>query len=64
MPLTVISLLGMTTALSLLHGRQWRHVGPILLTCAVLLALLGLIYLAVFVGLERRSFAVRPRPIL
>jgi hypothetical protein len=54
----------MTTALSLLHGRQWRHVGPISLTCAVLLALLGLIYLAVFVGLERRSFAVRPRPIL
>jgi hypothetical protein len=42
MPLTLVFLFSMTTLLSVLYGRQWRHYGPILLTCAVLIALLGL----------------------
>ncbi len=42
MSLTLVFLLAMTAALSVLYGRGWRRSGAILLTSAALLALLGL----------------------
>ena len=42
MPMTLAFLIAITIALSIMYGRQWRHFAAILLTCSVLLALLGL----------------------
>lgn len=42
MPMTLIFLLAMTGALGFLFGRNWRHYLAILVTCTVLVALLGL----------------------
>ena len=42
MPMTLAFLIAITIALSIMYGRHWRHVAAILVTCSVLLALLGL----------------------
>ena len=42
MPMTVIFLVAMTCVLGFLFGRNWRHYLAILVTCTVLIALLGL----------------------
>lgn len=42
MPMTLIYLFTMAGLLSFLYGRKWKHYGVILLTCAVLILLLGL----------------------
>lgn len=42
MPMTLAFLIAITIALSLVYGFAWRHFAAILLTCSVLLALLGL----------------------
>ena len=42
MPMTVLFTLGTATLLSVLYGRSRRHFGAILLTCTVLILLLGL----------------------
>ena len=42
LPMTALFLLAITVALSIMYGRQWRHYVAILITCTVLLALLGL----------------------
>ena len=42
MPMTVVFLLVMTVALGGMYGRNWRQLGPILVTCTVLVTLLGL----------------------
>jgi hypothetical protein len=85
MPMTVVFTLATAILVSLLYGRGWRRTGAILLTCTVLVLLLGLnvsviglvaiprgslylvvelfalilainvVYVAVFIGLERKS---------
>jgi len=42
MPVTVVFTLVMTLLIGLLYGRRWWHYGVILLTCAILVLLLGL----------------------
>jgi hypothetical protein len=42
MPLTVVFTLFAATVLSVCYGRNWRHYAAILLTCTLLVALLGL----------------------
>jgi len=42
MPMTVVFTLATATLLSLLYGRKWKHYIAILLTCTVLVLLLGL----------------------
>jgi len=42
MPMTVIFLVALTCVLGFLFGRNWRHYLAILVTCTVLIALLGL----------------------
>jgi hypothetical protein len=84
-PLTVAFTFATAVLVSLLYGRSWRRFGAILLTCTVLVVLLGLnvsviglvaiprgslylivelfglilainaVYVAVFIGLERKS---------
>jgi hypothetical protein len=85
MPMTVAFTLATTALVSLLHGRRWSHYGAILLTCTILVLLLGLnvsaiglvsvpsssvylvvelfglivainlVYVAMFIALERKS---------
>lgn len=87
MPMTLASTLVMVVIIGKLYGRTWKHYLAILLTCTVLVLLLGLnvsvigliaiprsslyliaelfaliltlnlVYVVVFLGLERRSFA-------
>ena len=42
MPMTLVFLVAITITLSMMYGRQWHQVAAILVTCSVLLALLGL----------------------
>ena len=42
MPMTIIFTLLMALVMSLIYGRTWRNVGAILLTCTLLVLLLGL----------------------
>ena len=86
MPMTLVFTLAIAALVSLLYGRSWRRFGAILLTCTVLVLLLGLnvsaiglvyiprgslylvlelfglilaldvVYVAVFIALERKSF--------
>lgn len=42
MPMTILFTLGAATLVGLLYGRKWSHYGAALLTCTVLVLLLGL----------------------
>lgn len=42
MPITILSTLAMAGIISLLYARSWLQVGSVLLTCAILVVLLGL----------------------
>jgi hypothetical protein len=87
MPMTAVFTLGMAAIITLLYGRSWVKFASVLLTCIVLVALLGLnvsviglvsiplgsfylivemfglivalnvVYVAVFMVLERRRFS-------
>lgn len=42
LPMTIVFTLGTSILVSLLYGRRWKHFGAILMTCSVLVMLLGL----------------------
>ena len=42
MPMTIVFTLAMTVLLSWMYGRKWLHYGAILITCTLLILLLGL----------------------
>lgn len=89
MPLTVVFAVAMSLLVTLLYGRSWRHFVAILLTCVILVLLLGmnvsaiglvyipsgsayliaelfglivvlnLVYVVVFIAIERKRFNTR-----